>query len=95
MSTIGQRELRNDSGAIMRRVESGESFTVTRNGTAIAELVPHDPHHRSPRPRFVPVDFVASSVRGLPDWGVGAFVREQQDLDPSVDDRDEDPGVAS
>ena len=30
---ITQRELRNDSGAIMRAVECGESFTVTRNGT--------------------------------------------------------------
>src|SRR5664279_5401202 len=31
-ATIRQRELRNDSGAIMRRVEQGESFVVTRNG---------------------------------------------------------------
>lgn len=39
--TIGQRELRNDSGAIMRRVEQGESFVVTRNGRPVADLVPH------------------------------------------------------
>lgn len=38
---IGQRELRNDSGAVMRRVENGESFTVTRNGRPVADLVPH------------------------------------------------------
>ena len=38
---IGQRELRNDNAAIMRRVEAGESFTVSRNGRAIADLVPH------------------------------------------------------
>ena len=37
---ITQRELRNDSGAIMRAVERGESFTITRNGTPIARLIP-------------------------------------------------------
>jgi prevent-host-death family protein len=38
---IGQRELRNDNAEIMRRVETGESFTVTRNGKPVADLVPH------------------------------------------------------
>lgn len=37
---ITQRELRNDSGAIMRRVEHGDSFTITRNGTPIGRLIP-------------------------------------------------------
>jgi prevent-host-death family protein len=37
---ITQRELRNDSGAIMRGVERGESFTITRNGTPIGRLIP-------------------------------------------------------
>ncbi len=37
---ISQRDLRNDSGAILRAVESGEDFVVTRNGTALAELRP-------------------------------------------------------
>ncbi|MGH4016488.1 MAG: type II toxin-antitoxin system Phd/YefM family antitoxin [Pseudonocardiaceae bacterium] len=35
-----QRELRNDSGAIMRAVERGESFTLTRNGTPVGRLIP-------------------------------------------------------
>lgn len=39
--TIGQRELRNDNAEIMRRVEQGESFVVTRNGKPIADIVPH------------------------------------------------------
>lgn len=38
--TINQRQLRNDSGAIMRAVEAGESFIVTRNGIPAAELRP-------------------------------------------------------
>lgn len=37
---ITQRELRNDSGAIMRGVERGESYTITRNGTPVGRLVP-------------------------------------------------------
>jgi prevent-host-death family protein len=37
---ITQRELRNDSGEIMRGVERGESFVITRNGTPIGRLIP-------------------------------------------------------
>lgn len=38
---IAQRDLRNDNADIMRRVEAGESFIVTRNGKPVADLVPH------------------------------------------------------
>jgi prevent-host-death family protein len=38
--TITQRELRNDSAAVMDAVESGETITITRNGTPMAELRP-------------------------------------------------------
>lgn len=41
-TVIGQRDLRNDNAEIMRRVEAGERFTVTRHGVPIADLVPHD-----------------------------------------------------
>jgi prevent-host-death family protein len=44
--TIGQRQLRNDNAEIMRRVEAGESFVVTRNGKPIADIVPHAPTRR-------------------------------------------------
>lgn len=37
---ITQRELRNDSGSILRAVEGGATFVVTRNGTPVAELHP-------------------------------------------------------
>lgn len=37
---ITQRELRNDSGAILRGVERGESYTITRNGTPVGRLIP-------------------------------------------------------
>lgn len=37
---ITQRQLRNDSGEIMRALDSGESFVVTRNGIPVGELGP-------------------------------------------------------
>lgn len=47
--TIGQRQLRNDNAEIMRRVEAGESFVVTRNGRPIADLTPHSAAKDRPR----------------------------------------------
>lgn len=89
-TTISQRELRNDSGAIMRRVEHGERFTVTRNGIPVAELVPHDPTASLQRPQFVPVEEIATGLSGLPDWDVKRFKRETRLLEKFVDDRDRD-----
>lgn len=38
--SITQRELRNNSGEIMRRLDQGESFVITRNGMPVGELTP-------------------------------------------------------
>ncbi|WP_076465510.1 type II toxin-antitoxin system Phd/YefM family antitoxin [Actinomyces mediterranea] len=38
---ISQRELRNDSAAVLRRVEGGEDLTVTRRGVPVARLSPY------------------------------------------------------
>jgi prevent-host-death family protein len=38
--SISQRELRNDNAAIIRAVEDGESFTVTKRGVPVARLTP-------------------------------------------------------
>lgn len=90
-STISQRELRNDSGVIMRRVEQGESFTVTRNGTPVADLVPHVPTAGAGRPpRFVAVEALAAGAAALPDWGAAVFAQDQRGLDGAVDDNDID-----
>ena len=40
MRSISQRELRNDNAAIIRAVEAGESFTVTKRGVPVARLAP-------------------------------------------------------
>ena len=37
---ISQRELRNQSGEILRAVDRGEEFVITRNGVPVAELKP-------------------------------------------------------
>ncbi|MGH3533019.1 MAG: type II toxin-antitoxin system Phd/YefM family antitoxin [Mycobacterium sp.] len=85
---ISQRELRNDSGTIMRRVEQGERFTVTRNRVPVADLVPHDRAAADRRRRFVPVAEVAIGVNRLPNWDVERFAAEQRQLDAAVDDSD-------
>ncbi len=73
---ISQRELRNDSGAILRAVESGEDFVVTRNGTALAELRPLR------RRRFVATAELFASSRRLAPMESEAFRAE---IDEVVD----------
>ena len=87
---ISQRELRNESGAIMRRVEAGEHFTVNRNGVPVADLIPHDQANAGRSRRFLPVCEVAAGLARLPDWDVDRFVDEQRELDATVDDSDGD-----
>jgi len=40
MDSISQREMRNNSGELLRRVAEGESVMVTNNGVPAAVLVP-------------------------------------------------------
>jgi prevent-host-death family protein len=73
---ITQRELRNESGAIMRAVESGESFTVTRNGTPIGQLIPLQ------RRVFVGRDEALAAFAGAPVVDADQF---RADLDSAID----------
>lgn len=91
MSTvIGQRELRNDSGAIMRRVEQGEVFVVTRNGVPVADLSPHAPPLDARR-RFVPVSDIEAGFAALPPWQAARFADELIELDGLTADDEADP----
>ena len=74
---ICQRELRNDSDAILRAVESGEHFVVTRNGTALAEL-----HPLRGRRRFVAKAEVLATAQQLAPINAAAF---GSDVDAEVD----------
>jgi prevent-host-death family protein len=89
-TTISQRELRNDNADIMRRVEQGETFVVTRNGTPVADLTPH---LSAERQRFMPVADLAAGLEAIGDWGVDAFAGERRLLDEVFDDADRDPWV--
>ncbi len=40
MTTIPQKELRNNVGDVLRRAEAGEQFTITVSGRPVAELGP-------------------------------------------------------
>ena len=76
MRTITQRQLRNDSSAILREVQAGQSLIVTRNGTPVAELRPVSPR------RFVPREAIAEDARGAPRIDAARF---RSDLDTFVD----------
>ena len=49
MTTIAQRELRNQISEILRRAEAGERFTVTVSGRPVAELGPPERRRWVPR----------------------------------------------
>jgi prevent-host-death family protein len=40
VTTIPQKELRNNVGEVLRRAETGERFTITVSGRPVAELGP-------------------------------------------------------
>jgi prevent-host-death family protein len=41
METISQRMMRNDSGAVLRRVAQGETLVVSNDGEPVAVLSPY------------------------------------------------------
>lgn len=76
MRTITQRQLRNDSAAILREVQAGQSLIVTRNGTPVAEPRPVPPR------RFVPREAIAEDAHRAPRIDAARF---RSDLDRFVD----------
>jgi antitoxin (DNA-binding transcriptional repressor) of toxin-antitoxin stability system len=77
---ITQRELRNESGRIMRGLDKGRAFVVTRNGVPVGELIPV-------RQRlFVPAEAVLEAFAGAPRIAASRFRRDVDaviDQDPS------------
>lgn len=80
---ISQRDLRTRSREIMDAVEGGESFTVTRDGRQIADLLP-----RSTRRQFVPAAEFLALGRGLAPLDPA---KVRGDLDTMADPYAEDP----
>jgi antitoxin (DNA-binding transcriptional repressor) of toxin-antitoxin stability system len=73
---ITQRELRNQSGEIMRALDRGEAFIVTRNGVAVGQLTPLR------KRQFVSVDLVKAVFEGAPRID---FARFRADVDAVLD----------
>ena len=69
---ITQRDLRTKSREIMDAVEHGHSFTVTRDGHQIGELIP-----LRRRRRFVPRQEFATMSRNAPAVDLDAFRADQ------------------
>jgi prevent-host-death family protein len=69
---ITQRELRNESGEIMRKLDEGETFIVTRNGVPVGELTPLRRH------RFVAAEAAVALFRTAPSIDATRF---RSDLD--------------
>ena len=76
---ITQRELRNQSAAVLREVEAGKTFVLTRNGTPVAELRPIQPR------RFVPRAMITDAR--APRIDARQF---RADLDSVIDQRIDD-----
>lgn len=72
---ITQRELRNESGQIMRELDEGKTFVVTRNGVPVGELTPLRRH------RFVPAEAAVALFRSAPDVDYNRF---RADLDEAA-----------
>ena len=73
---ITQRTLRNESGEIMRGLDRGESFVVTRNGVPVGELTPMR------RRRFVSAEAVLGMLAGAPRLDPKRF---REDVDRVID----------
>jgi prevent-host-death family protein len=69
---ITQRDLRSRSREIMDAVEHGQSFTVTRDGHRIGELIP-----LRRRRRFVSRQEFSAMSRNAPDVDLQAFRTDQ------------------
>lgn len=80
---ISQRELRNDSAQIMRALDEGRTFIVTRNGRPVGELRPLR------RDRFAPASTVVQVFRHSPPidakrWRADLDEVVEQEIEPRV-----------
>jgi prevent-host-death family protein len=80
MRTISQRELRNQSGKLLRETEEGESFLITVGGRPVAMLTPY------PKRRWVPkAEVMKLLASAKPDCGFFQDVAELGTLEDLTD----------
>lgn len=75
---LTQRELRNESGKIMRALDEGEDFIVTRNGVPVGELRPIERRKRT----FLSREEFVALFEGAPHVDYEQF---RADIDAHVD----------
>jgi prevent-host-death family protein len=75
MNSVTMRDLRNNGGQVLRRVEHGERIVVTRDGAPVAELRP------LPRPSVSPAELIRRR-KNLPRINTNTF---QRDIDNVID----------
>lgn len=66
--SLSQRELRNESGRVLRAVSEGQSFVLTNNGVPVGRIVPLD----APAPTLV----IARPARREGGWAALAIERK-------------------
>jgi prevent-host-death family protein len=81
---VSVRDLRNHTSEVLRRVEAGESATVTVDRRPVARLVPLD---RDRRPRTMPT---AELFRRLEELGGGADPGLRDELREMLPDTTDD-----
>ncbi|MEW9547232.1 PhdYeFM domain-containing protein [Nonomuraea sp. NPDC050783] len=74
LKVITQRELGNNSAAVMNEVEAGEIFRITRDGIEVAEL------RRLPRKRRLSAEELVAKHRRLPRVDYAAMRREGDEV---------------
>lgn len=88
MATVPQRELRNNTAALLRRVEAGERLTITVHGHPVAELGPVGSRRRT----FVPREEIVQALSGLldPDDPWAEEIRDDRNAESDLEDPFED-----
>ena len=85
MTVISQRQLRNDSGKVLREVENGATYDISVSGRVVARIVPAKP--LGPQ-RVVPAA-VARAMGSMSPADAASWLR---DIDEAFDDQmDDDP----
>jgi prevent-host-death family protein len=81
VKTIPHRELRNQSGSVLREAEAGQQFTVTVDGRPVAIIGP------IPRRQWVPkADYIPLLQMGGRDPAFFADIAELSEPPESLDD---------
>lgn len=74
VESLSQRELRNESGRVLRAVSEGQSFVLTNRGVPVGRIVPLDAPAAT-----LPIARAAKRVGG---WG--AFAPQQTENDRPI-----------